>query len=294
MRNRATATRIVIIVWFVARHRQATSPWRWRRYRRDRPRTWLRARASPSCCWPRSAGPIFSAVLAALFFTLVVNRLAPPTAEVSADALRGNTRVADDLDRGHARGRAQPRGLRHRGARHRSAGGRHLHGRVRAADADLDEPAARGTGHRAAVVVHLPLSHATAASRPHNWCSPSTRRSSSTSRRSTSSTPSGSTRSASRLTRCRSTTTWSRPRRRRSAPIASSAAELCGLWHGNMADNTAMVVSPSDFACLDPAGDDARRADHEVPAAVQPHVRTVANHLRVVMMFDTHSHTRES
>jgi cytochrome c oxidase subunit 2 len=37
--------------------------------------------------------PIFSAVLAALFFTLVVNRLAPPTAEVSADALRGNTRV---------------------------------------------------------------------------------------------------------------------------------------------------------------------------------------------------------
>jgi cytochrome c oxidase subunit II len=24
--------------------------------------------------------------------------------------------------------------------------------------------------------------------------------------------------------------------------------ELCGLWHGNMADNTAMVVSPSDFS----------------------------------------------
>jgi cytochrome c oxidase subunit 2 len=24
--------------------------------------------------------------------------------------------------------------------------------------------------------------------------------------------------------------------------------ELCGLWHGNMADNTAMVVSPTDFA----------------------------------------------
>jgi heme/copper-type cytochrome/quinol oxidase subunit 2 len=24
--------------------------------------------------------------------------------------------------------------------------------------------------------------------------------------------------------------------------------ELCGLWHGNMADNTAMVVSSSDFA----------------------------------------------
>jgi cytochrome c oxidase subunit II len=37
--------------------------------------------------------PIFSGVLAALFFTLVVNHLAPPTEEVSADALRGNTRV---------------------------------------------------------------------------------------------------------------------------------------------------------------------------------------------------------
>ncbi len=25
-------------------------------------------------------------------------------------------------------------------------------------------------------------------------------------------------------------------------------SELCGLWHGNMADNTAMVVSTSDFS----------------------------------------------
>ena len=39
------------------------------------------------------AWPVFSAVLAGLFFTLVVNRLAPPTAEVSPEALRGNTRV---------------------------------------------------------------------------------------------------------------------------------------------------------------------------------------------------------
>jgi cytochrome c oxidase subunit II len=37
--------------------------------------------------------PVFSAVLAALFFTLVVNRMAPPQGEPSADALRGNTRV---------------------------------------------------------------------------------------------------------------------------------------------------------------------------------------------------------
>jgi cytochrome c oxidase subunit 2 len=39
------------------------------------------------------AWPVFSAVLAGLFFTLVVNRIAPPTAEVSAEQLRGNTRV---------------------------------------------------------------------------------------------------------------------------------------------------------------------------------------------------------
>ena len=71
-------------------------------------------------------------------------------------------------------------------------------------------------------------------------------------------------------------------------------SELCGLWHGNMSDDTAMVVSPSDFCCLDSARDDARCADHEIPVAVQPHVRTVANHLWIVMMFDTHSHTRES
>jgi heme/copper-type cytochrome/quinol oxidase subunit 2 len=39
------------------------------------------------------AWPVFSAVLAAMFFTMVVNKMAPPTAEVSAAELRGNTRV---------------------------------------------------------------------------------------------------------------------------------------------------------------------------------------------------------
>jgi cytochrome c oxidase subunit 2 len=39
------------------------------------------------------AWPVFSAVLAALFFTLVVNRMAPPQGEVSAEALRGNSRA---------------------------------------------------------------------------------------------------------------------------------------------------------------------------------------------------------
>jgi cytochrome c oxidase subunit II len=39
------------------------------------------------------AWPVFSAVLAALYFTLVVNRSAPPQREVSAAELRGNPRV---------------------------------------------------------------------------------------------------------------------------------------------------------------------------------------------------------
>jgi cytochrome c oxidase subunit 2 len=39
------------------------------------------------------AWPVFSAVLAGLFFTLVINRIAPPQGEVSAAALRGNPRV---------------------------------------------------------------------------------------------------------------------------------------------------------------------------------------------------------
>jgi cytochrome c oxidase subunit 2 len=39
------------------------------------------------------AWPVFSAVLAALYLTLVVNRRTPPEGEVSAAALRGNPRV---------------------------------------------------------------------------------------------------------------------------------------------------------------------------------------------------------
>jgi cytochrome c oxidase subunit 2 len=39
------------------------------------------------------AWPVFSAVLAGLFFTLVVNRTAPPQGEATAEALRGNPRV---------------------------------------------------------------------------------------------------------------------------------------------------------------------------------------------------------
>jgi cytochrome c oxidase subunit 2 len=92
MRNRATAIRIVIIVWIVAAVAgdvalafgpippgQASD---------------LASNESLTILLLAEIGwPIFSAVLAALFFTLVVNRLAPPTGEVSAEALRGNTRV---------------------------------------------------------------------------------------------------------------------------------------------------------------------------------------------------------
>jgi cytochrome c oxidase subunit 2 len=92
MRNRPTAIRIVIIVWLVLAVAgdialalapippgQASD---------------LASSESLTILLLAEIGwPIFSAVLAALFFTLVVNRLAPPTAEVSADALRGNTRV---------------------------------------------------------------------------------------------------------------------------------------------------------------------------------------------------------
>jgi cytochrome c oxidase subunit 2 len=39
------------------------------------------------------AWPVFSAVLAALYITLFVNRSAPPEGEVSAESLRGNNRV---------------------------------------------------------------------------------------------------------------------------------------------------------------------------------------------------------
>ena len=39
------------------------------------------------------AWPVFSAVLAALYFTLVVNHRTPPDREVSAAELRGNTRI---------------------------------------------------------------------------------------------------------------------------------------------------------------------------------------------------------
>jgi cytochrome c oxidase subunit II len=93
MRNRATATRIVIIVWAVAAIAGdialALAP-----IPPGQASDLASSESFTILLLAEIAWPVFSAVLAALFFTLVVNRLAPPTAEVSAEALRGNSRAA--------------------------------------------------------------------------------------------------------------------------------------------------------------------------------------------------------
>ena len=92
MRNRATATRIVIVVWLVLAVAGdiglALGPIPPGQASDVASNESLTILLLAVIAWP-----VFSAVLAGLFFTLVVNRLAPPTAEVSADALRGNTRI---------------------------------------------------------------------------------------------------------------------------------------------------------------------------------------------------------
>src|ERR1039458_6746701 len=92
MRNRATATRIVLIVWIVAAVGGdvglALGPIPPGQASDLASRESLVILVLSVIAWP-----VFSGVLAAMFFTLVVNRLAPPTAEVSAAALTGNTRV---------------------------------------------------------------------------------------------------------------------------------------------------------------------------------------------------------
>jgi cytochrome c oxidase subunit 2 len=92
MRNRATAIRIVIIVWLFAAIAGdialALAP-----IPPGQASDLASSESFTILLLAEIAWPVFSAVLAALFFTLVVNRLAPPTAEVDAAALRGNTRV---------------------------------------------------------------------------------------------------------------------------------------------------------------------------------------------------------
>lgn len=92
MRNRATAIRIVVIVWIVAAVAGdvglALGP-----IPPGQASDLASSESLTILLLALIAWPVFSAVLAALFFTLVVNRLAPPTAQVSSEALRGNTRV---------------------------------------------------------------------------------------------------------------------------------------------------------------------------------------------------------
>lgn len=92
MRNRATAIRIVVIVWFVAAVvgdvLLAFGP-----IPPGQSSDLASSESFVILLLAEIAWPVFSAVLAAMFFTMVVNRMAPPTAEVSASALRGNTRV---------------------------------------------------------------------------------------------------------------------------------------------------------------------------------------------------------
>jgi cytochrome c oxidase subunit 2 len=92
MRNRATAIRIVLIVWIVASVAGdvalAFGP-----IPPGQASDLASSESLTILLLAEIAWPVFAAVLAALFFTLVVNRLAPPTAVVSPEALRGNTRV---------------------------------------------------------------------------------------------------------------------------------------------------------------------------------------------------------
>jgi cytochrome c oxidase subunit II len=92
MRNRATAIRIVLVVWVVAAVAGdvalAFGP-----IPPGQASDLASSESLTILLLAEIAWPVFSAVLAALFFTLVVNRMAPPTAEVSPEALRGNTRI---------------------------------------------------------------------------------------------------------------------------------------------------------------------------------------------------------
>jgi cytochrome c oxidase subunit 2 len=92
MRNRTTAIRVVVIAWIVAAVggdvALAFGP-----IPPGQASDLASSESLTILLLAEIAWPVFSAVLAALFFTLVVNRMAPSTAQVSADALRGNTRA---------------------------------------------------------------------------------------------------------------------------------------------------------------------------------------------------------
>ena len=92
MRNRATAVRVLVVTWLIVAVAGdiglALAPMP--------PGQASNAASDESfviTLLAVIAWPVFSAVLAALYLTLVVNRRTPPEGEVSAAALRGNTRV---------------------------------------------------------------------------------------------------------------------------------------------------------------------------------------------------------
>ena len=114
------------------------------------------------------AWPVFSAVLAALYFTLVVNHRTPPQREVQPQRLRGNTRVQTiwiattfvlvlslAVYGTVALAQDQPGG-----GISTVVGG--------APAVRVTGSATRGAGDRTAVVVHLPLPERTVESRPRN------------------------------------------------------------------------------------------------------------------------------
>jgi cytochrome c oxidase subunit II len=92
MTNRATAIRVVLISWFVASVAGdvalALGP-----IPPGQASDLASSESLVILILAVIAWPVFAGVLAALFLTLVVNRQAPPTAEVSAAELRGNTRI---------------------------------------------------------------------------------------------------------------------------------------------------------------------------------------------------------
>ena len=212
-------------------------------------------------------------MLAALFFTLVVNRLAPPTARgvrrrrcaatpgcrrpgssttlvvVLSLAVYGTVALAIDQPGG---GISTDVGV--------------------AADAGVHGSTARGPGHRPAVVVHVPLSDATAGSRQRSWCCRSNQKIQF---------------HVTSLDVIHSFWFYALGVKADAVPLNDNVvtatptqigtyrvqcAELCGLWHGNMADNTAMVVSPSDFATWIQQQTTLDAPIMKYPAAVQPHV----------------------
>ncbi len=71
-------------------------------------------------------------------------------------------------------------------------------------------------------------------------------------------------------------------------PVRGAVRPLARQHGGQHSDGG----QPNGLRRLDPTADDARRADHEVPAAIQPHVRAATTDLRVVIVLNSQLHER--